>query len=291
MTKKIVMPTPLKDFDPTEVAIPWRILKNQGFEVIFASPTGQQAQADPIMLSGEGLDPWGWIPGVKRAKALGLILRAQRTTRIAHTQLCHDANFQAPLSYAELHAQNFDGLFLPGGHAQGIKTYLEDKQLQAFVADFFDANTNQTPKPVAAICHGVVLAARSQSHKTGKSVLYGRKTTALTWDLEKSAWNLTRYYGRFWDRNYYRTYMEKRGEAAGFRSVEAEVKRALAQESDFLKPDRNSPHAWRKTSGLHRDSLFDARPAWVVQDGHYLSARWPGDVHTLARNFAQCLTK
>ena len=31
----------------------------------------------------------------------------------------------------------------------------------------------------------------------------------------------------------------------------------------------------------------DSRPAWVVRDGNYVSARWPGDVHTFAHTFAQ----
>src|SRR3546814_15716937 len=67
------------------------------------------------------------------------------------------------------------------------RPYLEDALLQAHVAAFFDAD-----KPVAAICHGVVLAARSISRRSGRSVLHGRRTTALTWSLERSAWNLTR---------------------------------------------------------------------------------------------------
>jgi hypothetical protein len=35
--------------------------------------------------------------------------------------------------------------------------------------------------------------------------------------------------------------------------------------------------------------LDDDRPAWVVRDGSYVSARWPGDVHTFARTFAAVL--
>src|SRR3546814_9916717 len=69
------------------------------------------------------------------------------------------------------------------------RPYLEDALLQAHVAAFFDAD-----KPVAAICHGVVLAARSISRRSGRSVLHGRRTTALTWSLERSAWNLTRFW-------------------------------------------------------------------------------------------------
>ena len=35
-----------------------------------------------------------------------------------------------------------------------------------------------------------------------------------------------------------------------------------------------------------RDTDHDDRAAWVVRDGRYLSARWPGDVHTWASRSA-----
>jgi hypothetical protein len=35
--------------------------------------------------------------------------------------------------------------------------------------------------------------------------------------------------------------------------------------------------------------LTDERPAWVVRDGSYVSARWPGDAFTFARVFADVL--
>jgi hypothetical protein len=46
---------------------------------------------------------------------------------------------------------------------------------------------------------------------------------------------------------------------------------------------------FRKTSGAYRDSAADPGPAFVVCDGNYVSARWPGDVHTFATRFAQVL--
>jgi hypothetical protein len=33
---------------------------------------------------------------------------------------------------------------------------------------------------------------------------------------------------------------------------------------------------------MARDSVTDTRPAFVVDDGSYVSARWPGDTHTFA---------
>jgi putative intracellular protease/amidase len=145
-------------------------------------------------------------------------------------------------------------------------------------------------RPVAAICHGVVVAARALDPSTGRSVLHGRTTTALTWALERRAWSLTRY-TRFWDPNYFRTYLEDPGQPPGHLSVQQEVTRALADPADFKDVRRGSPDWRRKSSGRARDSLHDARPAFVVRDGAYVSARWPGDAHTFARTFADVLAE
>jgi len=279
---RVLLPLPRTDFDPSEVAVSWRILRDAGHDVVFATPDGAVASADPVMTTGTGLDFWSRIPGMKRLKLVGLVLRADRNARSDWRELLHNAAFRAPLAHAQVRAGDFAALLLPGGHAQGMREYLESAVLQRVVAEFFDAG-----KPVAAICHGVVLAARSTSTKTGKSVLYGRRTTALTWKLERSAWLLSRYAGRWWDRDYYRTYREQAGEPSGYRSAQAEVMRALARPEDFFDVPDDAPDRFRKAGGLFRDTPSDDRPAFVVRDGNYLSARWPGDVHTFARTFAE----
>ncbi|NGY05643.1 type 1 glutamine amidotransferase domain-containing protein [Solimonas terrae] len=280
----ILLPLPRRDYDPSEVAVSWRALRAAGHAVRFATPDGAPASADPLMLSGEGLDAWGFVPGLRKLRLIGLALRANGDARAAHDALLQDAAFRAPLRYESVDPAAFDALLLPGGHAKGMRDYLESELLQAHIAGFFDAG-----KPVAAICHGVVLAARSVSRRNGRSVLHGRKTTALTWKLEKSAWDLTRYWARFWDSGYYRTYAEQPGESSGYRGVQQEVTRALACPADFLDVPADDAEHWRKASGLFRDSEQDARPAFVVRDGHYVSARWPGDVHAFARAFVQVL--
>lgn len=281
---KILCPLPRRDYDPTEVAVSWQILRGAGHEVVFATPDGQPAAADPLMLSGEGLDPWGFVPGLRKLRLIGLALRAQAPARAAHAALLQDAAFRAPRRYRELDPADYDALLLPGGHAKGMREYLESPTLQAVVAACFDAG-----KPVAAVCHGVVLAARSLSPRSGRSVLHGRRTTALTWALEKSAWDLTRFLARFWDGGYYRTYGEQPGQPVGYMGVQQEVTRALARPEDFCDVPADAPQRFRKASGLFRDRADDARAAFVVRDGNYVSARWPGDVHTFARQFAQVL--
>jgi putative intracellular protease/amidase len=282
---RILIPLPHRDFDPSEVAVSWYTLHADGHEVIFATPDGQPASADELMLSGVGLDPWGWLPGLNQLRVVGLLLRANADARKAYAAMLQDAAFRAPLRWDALDAAAFDGLLLPGGHhARGMREYLESPLLQKLVAAFFAAD-----KPVAAICHGVLLAARSRS-ADGTSVLHGRRTTALTWALEKKAWATARI-SRFWDPLYYRTYAESPGQPVGYMSVQQEVTRALAEPADFLDVPRDAPDYRRKTNGLARDSERDASPAFVVRDGNYLSARWPGDVHRFAREFSAMFAK
>lgn len=283
---KVLIPIPNHDFDPSEVAVTWKILKDAGHELHFATPDGRRGHADPVMLSGEGLDPWGFIPVLRKVRLIGLLLRANAGARRAYRELEQDARFLAPQRWDALRVEDWDGLVLPGGHAKRMREYLESPVLQGFVADFFDSG-----KPVGAICHGVLLAARSISKKTGKSVLHGRKTTALTWKLEKSAWMLTRFLARFWDPGYYRTYGEAEGQPAGYMSVQAEVTRALARREDFVDVPADAPDHSAKTGGMARDSATNSKPAWVVRDGSYVSARWPGDVYTFASTFDTVVRK
>jgi putative intracellular protease/amidase len=283
----VVIPLPNQDFDPTEAAVSWEILRESGHRVLFATPDGERAYGDHRMLTGEDLDIWSFIPGLKNFKILGLMLRANVEARRAYQMMETDPVFLKPMTYQELALEKFDGLLLPGGHyARGMRRYLEDRTLQSFVGSFFESG-----KPLGAICHGVVVAARSISPKTGRSVLYGRRTTALTWRLEKASWLLMRFAGRVWDPDYYRTYPEEPGEPEGYRSVQAEVTRSLARPEDFLDVPRTAPYYFHKTSGMFRDTDSDDRPAWVVQDGAYVSARWPGDVHTFAQTFSLLLSK
>ena len=44
-----------------------------------------------------------------------------------------------------------------------------------------------------------------------------------------------------------------------------------------------------QTGGLVRDRLHNPAAAWVARDSNYRSARWQGDVHSFAQQFAQML--
>jgi len=269
---RILIPLPALDFDPSEAAVSWRVLTGRGHEVRFATPDGAPAAADDIMLTGKGLG------------LAGPLLRANADARAAHAAMLADPAYGAPLRWDQASLADIDGLLLPGGHrARGMRPYLESEVLQTLVVQAFAASL-----PVAAICHGVLLAARSRDPATGRSVLHGRRTTALTWALERSADRIARLVRRQ-DPGYYRTYPDPPGEPEGFMSVQAEVTRALARPEDFLDVPADSPQRRRQTSGTHRDTAADPRPAFVVRDGSYVSARWPGDAHAFAATFAEVL--
>ena len=280
----VLIPIPDRDFDPTEVAVSWWVLTRNGHRVVFATETGAPGVADDIMVTGRGLDIWSALPLLGAIPLIGLTLRANKAGRDAYRGMLRSNEFQHPVTWAHATLDGIDGLLLPGGHrARGMRSYIDSDILHRLVVEAFARGL-----VVAAICHGVLLAARSIDPTTGRSVLYGRKTTALTWAMERLAWRLTRF-TRFWDRDYYRTYTEEPGQPGGYMSVQSEVTRALEDPADFRDVARGSPH-WRlKTSGMARDTATDSRPAFVVDDGGYVSARWPGDTHTFATVLARKL--
>jgi putative intracellular protease/amidase len=280
----VLIPLPEVDFDPSEAAVSWRVLTQLGHSVVFATPDGVAARGDELMLTGRGLDPWGFVPGLRRLVAVGRPLRADAVARQSYAEMERSPEFRQPISWSEIEFDAVGGVLLPGGHrARGMRLYLESAVLQAVVLDAF-----RRDMPVAAICHGVLLAARTTDPRTGKSVLYGRKTTCLTWSLERTAWRIARL-TRYWDRDYYRTYSEEPGQPVGYMSVQAEVTRALEAPGDFQDVRPDDPDVRHKAGGRHRDRLDDERPAFVVQDGKYVSARWPGDAHTFAKRFSRIL--
>jgi protease I len=174
----------------------------------------------------------------------------------AYSELASSLEFSYPLNWSELEHRAFDGLILPGGREKGMREYLESPVLQKEVSKYFKFG-----KPVGAICHGVLLAARSKT-EGDRSVLFGRKTTSLLKSQELTAWALT----SLWFKDYYRTYPE---------TVEQEVRANLASPLDFQKGPQP----------LFRDSLQNLDRGFVVRDRNYLSARWPGDAYLFATEF------
>ena len=248
MMAVVLIPLPYRDFDPTEAGVPWRLLYKQGHRVIVATEDGRSAEADPRMLTGEGL---GIFAPFMKADANG---------RLAYEEMTRSEEFRHPIPYPAIRTTAIDALILPGGHAPGMRPYLESVQLQALAAELIDSG-----KPVGAICHGVLIAARGR-RADGKSALHGRKATALPKIMELTGWLLTRpFLG-----NYLRTYAT---------TVEDEVRASLANRNDFVTGPMS----------VRRDSPRNLKAGFTVRDRNLLSARWFGDAHRFAHDFAAML--
>jgi putative intracellular protease/amidase len=224
MAKKVLIPIPDNDFDLTEVSVPWKHFLDNGIEVTFSTENGKVAKTDPLLITGVIFGKLGAKPEVIKI----------------YSELEKNSNFLNPITYNEIRPEDYDALLLPGGHAKGMRQYLESQILQDKVRGFFTAK-----KIIAAICHGPVVLARTLDPATGLSVIYGKKLTALTKKLE-----MTAYYLTFWKLGrYYRTYPAY---------VEDEISNILEKKSDFQKGgSMNTP--------------------FVVEDGNLITARWPGD--------------
>jgi len=245
---RVLLPLPDRDFDVTEVAVPWRILRDAGHQVVFATErAGTVPAADPRLLTGVLFGRLGAAP----------------EARSFYAELTKAPEFAATLAWESLDPGGFDGLLLAGGHAPGMRQYLDSAVLRSQVARFW-----QLRRPVSAICHGVLVLARTADPVTGRGVLAERQTTCLPKYMERGAYLTTAWrLGR-----YYRTYPAY---------VEDEVRASL---DDPRTQFRRGPLTLSE-----RGTATDDSPAFVVQDGNYLSARWPGDAYLFARRFCDLL--
>lgn len=234
----ILIPLPDHDFDPSESSFPWRVCTERGWKVTFATENGAIAACDPRLLKGPIFGPLGAGPrGLANYK-----------------KMAASPEFQHPIRYAEINVDEFDVVSLTGGHAPGMKQYLESTTLQAKMVEFF-----RQGKVVGAICHGTLVLARAIDPATRKSVLWDYTVTALTKDLEFSGYALT-----FWllGRRY-RTYDCY---------VADEVRGVLQDPRQF------------------KNSALMVWP-FVVQDRNLVTSRWPLDAPLYARRFAERVEK
>jgi putative intracellular protease/amidase len=238
---RVLVPLPDRDFDVTEVSVPWKLLTEAGHDVVFATEKGKKPAADPRLLEGVLFGQLG----------------AEEEAKTFYRELEGAPAFTRPIPWSDIDPDAYAAMLLPGGHAPGMRQYLEGETLFDRVATFAKSG-----KPLAAICHGVIVLARAKDPATGKSVLATRRTTCLPKYMEKTAWMLTGWKLG----SYYRTYPEY---------VEDEVKRAL---DDAEKQFERGPRVLTK-----KGTRDDDTAAFVVEDGSYVSARWPGDAYLFAK--------
>jgi len=236
---KVLIPLPDKDFELTEVAIPWKLFKEKGYDIVFATESGSPGETDQKLITGV-------IFGQLKAKSKAIeIYREMRET----------VEFKNPIRYMDIEPSGYNLLHLPGGHAKGMRQYLENIVLQEKVLAFF-----QEGRIIGAICHGSIVLARTINPETGNSIIYDRNVSALTKRLERLAYYITAW--KLGD--YYRTYPEY---------VEDEVSRSLKNKNQF------------KRGGLNFYKPF------VCEDDNLVTARWPEDAYLYAETLIRKLER
>jgi len=159
--------------------------------------------------------------------------------------------FRAPRRWRDLDPAAFAGLFLPGGHAPGMKQYLGSEELHRWIARFW-RTAGRSPRSATA---------RSRSPAPATSTAARCSTIAAppacpgTWSVRHIS------SGSGSSGRYYRTYPAY---------VDDEVRAALADSAQLAIGPRTY---------TARGTRDDDGPAFVVEDGAYVSARWPGDAY------------
>ncbi len=199
----ILMPIPNRGFDPTEAGVPWRLMRSRGYRVVFATPDGNQGQADPTLITGKGLG------------LLGRFMMADANGRSAYEEMTQVADFQCPIRYDAIRSQDFDALLLPGGHAPAY-VLISNRRCCSRSSSTSFAPASRSAPSVTGSCCVRELAVRI----AGRSFTEGKQRA-----LPK-AWNWpARLFTRLHLLHYHQTYAT---------SVEEEVRAVLANRDDFI---------------------------------------------------------
>ena len=235
-TPGILMPLPDYDFDPTEAAIPWKVCTARGWRVAFSTDHGAVAQCDQRRLH----DP---LPG---------LIGASNPARAAYREMCKDPAYQHPVPYAAIDPGEYQALLLPGGDALRVRQYLESTVLQNQVLQ-----SSRQGKLIGALCHGLLVLARTVDPETGHSILYGRKVTAIPRSLDRVGDLLGNK-------------ILRRGYIKYARYVADEVSACLEHRGDLS----------------FGRSVLDP---YVVSEDNFITSRWYNDADLFAERFAQAL--
>src|SRR6476619_5514414 len=114
----VVMLLPAADYDPTEPAVIWHRLTESGAEVRFATPDGEPAYADPRLVD-------------KGFSVVAPSLMKQQASQNSYKRMVDDTQFGKPCTYDDVDAEKVDSVFIPGGHAKGVRTLFESSAAQA----------------------------------------------------------------------------------------------------------------------------------------------------------------
>lgn len=142
-----------------EFAAPYHLFKDAGAEITLASPRGGPPPLDP-----KSDDPSSQTEATRRFRADN-----KAVALLANT-----------LRLGEVSAEDFDGVFYPGGHGP-LWDLAEDPVSTKLIEDTLAAN-----KPLAAVCHGPAVL-RHAKQANGESVVEGKKVTGFSNSEEAAA--------------------------------------------------------------------------------------------------------
>lgn len=145
-----------------ELAAPYYVLKEAGYEITLASPKGGQPPLDP-----KSAEPDFQTDATRRFEA-----DSEAGKLLANT-----------VKLADVSAEDFDTVFYPGGHGP-MWDLAESKDSSNLIESFLAAN-----KPVALVCHapGVLRHVKTPE---GRPLVEGKKVTGFT-NTEEAAVGLT----------------------------------------------------------------------------------------------------
>lgn len=145
-----------------EFAAPYYAFKDAGVNITLASPKGGQPPIDPSSDAEQSQ-----TEDTKRFKA-----DAEAQKELANTS-----------TLAQVKAEDFDGLFFPGGHGP-LWDLAESQDSRALIESF-----NQQEKPVAAVCHAPAVF-RHVNNAEGKPLVSNHRVTGFS-NSEEAAVGLT----------------------------------------------------------------------------------------------------
>ena len=145
-----------------ELAAPYYVFKEAGYDITLASPKGGQPPLDP-----KSAEPAFQTDATRRFEA-----DAEAKEALANT-----------VKLADVSADDFDTVFYPGGH--GPMWDLAESKVSAALIERFVG----TQKPVALVCHapGVLRHVKTAQ---GRPLVEGKKVTGFT-NSEEAAVGLT----------------------------------------------------------------------------------------------------
>ena len=146
-----------------ELAAPYYVFKEAGYEITLASPKGGRPPLDP-----KSAEPAFQTDATRRFEA-----DAEASKALANT-----------VKLADVSSKDFDTVFYPGGHGP-MWDLAESKDSANLIESFVGAD-----KPVALVCHapGVLRHVKTVE---GRPLVEGRKVTGFT-NTEEAAVGLTK---------------------------------------------------------------------------------------------------